>query len=317
MQWSKEPRAEKWMFEPVAVHLDDDIFVGERRRSYDQFLYIFNIYTRKWTPLAFHSFRTMYGFTLAVANHHVHVLAGSWKKKEMVEWSKDVFSLDYSYTWHENLPPMKIARIYAAAVSFDDIIVVVGGIGTNNSWLSSVEVLDTSKKVPSWWQLPHFPVRSDLMQSTVTKDMLFFGCGSGSDKKIYAAKKIKIRKLLGASLTHLNGFSKVGPEEPFKEPPVLLEDFWQPLCPAPLNRSGLTAVNGCLLTVGGRDGDGKHQKAVYMYNECTRTWTQVSQIAKGRYYPAAVCVTLDSSQELFVFFGCGAENSVEFCRVLL
>ena len=312
LHWDEEPRATKWMFEPVAVSFHDDIFVGERRQRYDQFLYIFNIFTRQWTELAFHGQRLMYGFTLAVANDHVHIIGGSWKNRETVMWSQDVFSLDYRFKWHKTLPPLKKARMYATSTYFDDIIVVAGGIGTNCSWLSSVEVLDSSRQFSTWWEVPNLPVRSDLMQATVTDDSVFFGCGSGSDKRIYTTKMIDIRSFLATCKVD---DSKLTCDKYLNLPSISPEDFWKQLPPTPLNRSGLIAINNCIVAVGGRDGDGKQYKSVHMYNSCKRSWIEVSKIRRSRFYPAVVASVVENKQELFILFGCGAESSVEFCEL--
>ena len=43
--------------------------------------------------------------------------------------------------------------------------------------LSSVEVLNSSQSSSTWWEICGLPVKSRLMQCTVTHDELFIGCG--------------------------------------------------------------------------------------------------------------------------------------------
>ena len=78
------------------------------------------------------------------------------------------------------------------------------------------------------------------------------------------------------------------------------ESFWQSLPKTPLKKSGLVAVNNCLVTVSGLDDNGKYHSSLDLYDCYKKTWTKVSDIRKSRWFPAVVVCTRENKQELFV-----------------
>ena len=156
------------------------------------------------------------------------------------EYSNKVFSFDDDLKWCNTLPPLNIGRVQATSTSFDSFILVAGGIG-RNGWLSSVEVLNSSQSSSTWWEICDLPVKSYLMQYTVTHDELFIGCGFGTEYAVYTSKLSAVKESLNVEDS---------------ESSVSSESFWQSLPKTPLRRSGLVSVNNYLLTVGGRDDDG-------------------------------------------------------------
>ena len=301
LYWREQPNVLERMWCPIAVYLNDKIFVGERWLwgSYDQFLYVFNVVSRKWSKLPFHDSCEMCGFTLATTANQVHTLGGAWRKGEVC--SKVVFSLDDNMKWSNTLPSLNIGRVWATSTSFEDMIVVAGGWGGNGGWLSSIEVLDSSQLSSTWWEICDLPVASWFMQCTVTDNELFIGCGSGTDNTVYTAKLSAVKE----SLIPSDPKSSVSPKS-----------FWQFLPKTPLMRSGLVAVNNCLVTVGGRDDNGKlHHSSVNLYDCYKKTWIKVSDIRKSRESPSVVVCTFDNKQELFVLCGFGAGTSVESCEL--
>ena len=164
LYWREQQDVLKEMGWPTAVYLNDKIFVGDRRRgwrwSYDEFLYVFNVASGKWSKVPFRDSREMCGITLATTANQVHTLGGHWRKDgKEEEYSKVVFSLDDNMKWSNTLPPLNIGRRYATSTSFEDMIVVAGGLGRNGR-LSSVEVLDSSQLSSTWWEICDLPVRS-------------------------------------------------------------------------------------------------------------------------------------------------------------
>ena len=288
---------------PTAVYLKDKIFVGERwwLWSYDQFLYVFNVVSRTWTKVPFHDSCEMCGFTLAATANQVHTLGGHRRKDGKEEkHSKVVFSLNDDMKWSNTLPPLNIGRVCATSTSSEDMVVVAGGQG-RNGWLSSVEVLYSSQLSPTWWEICDLPVDSGIMQCTVTDKELFIGCGHDTDNTVYTAKLSAVRE----SLNQI-------PSDPKSS--TSPESFWQSLPKTLLERSGLVAVNNCLVTVGGFK-DGKHHSSVDLYDCYKKIWTKVSDVRKSRVVPAVVVCTFENKQELFVLCGSGADTSVESCEL--
>ena len=303
LYWREEPDVLEEMWDPTAVYLNGKIFVGDRQLDYRQFLCAFNVVSRTWSKLPFHDSYAMYGFTLATSNSKVHTIGGTWRKDGKVEeYSNKVFSLDDDLKWCNTLPPLNIGRTEATSTSFDSFILVAGGIGRNGR-LSSVEVLNSSQSSSTWWEICDLPVKSGLMQCTVTHDELFIGCGYGTTYTIYTSKLSAVKESLN---TDEDSESSVSPES-----------FWQSLPQTPLRCSGLVSVNNCLLTVGGQD-DGylKSHSSVHLYDCYKKTWSKVSDIRNGRHSPAVVLSTFENKQEIFVLGGEGADTSVESCELL-
>ena len=309
LYWRIEPDVPEEMWYPTAVYLNGKIFVDERWSSFvpakQKFLCVFNVVSRTWSKLPFHDSCEMYGFTLATSNSKVHTIGGTWRKDGKVEeYSNKVFSLDDDLKWCNTLPPLNIGRRYATSTSFDSFILVAGGSGRNGG-LSSVEVLNSSQSSSTWWEICDLPVKSLLMQCTVTHDELFIGYGVGTVNKVYTSKLSAVKESLNVDE---DSVSSVSPES-----------FWQSLPKTPLRESGLVSVNNCLLTVGGRDDDVlKPHSSVHLYDCYKKTWSKVSDIRKSRDTPAVVVLTFENKQELFVLGGggVGADTSVESCEFL-
>ena len=299
LYWREEPDVLERMWDPTVVYLNGKIFVGERWSDYQKFLCVFDVVSRTWSELPFHDSCEMYGFTLATSNSKVHTLGGTWRKDGKVEkYSNKVFSLDDDLKWCNTLPSLNIGREDATSTSFDSFILVAGGL-RRTGLLSSVEVLNSSQSSSTWWEICDLPVKSRLMQCTVTHDELFIGCGAGTEYTVYTAK-------LSAAKESLN-------VEEDSESSVYPESFWQSLPKTQLRGSGLVSVNNCLLTVGGLDDVYKPHSSVHLYNCYKKTWSKVSDIRKSRWHSAVAVSTFENKQELFVLGGGGADTSVESC----
>ena len=302
LYWREEPDVLEMMVFPTAIFLNGKIFVGEMG-FYRQSLCMFDVVRRTWSKLPFHDSCEVYGFTLAISNSKVHTLGGTWRKDGKVEmYSNKVFSLDDDLKWCNTLPPLNTGRERATSTSFDSFILVAGGWGWNG-WLSSAEVLNSSQSSSTWWEICDLPVKSRLMQCTVTHDELFIGCGGGTANTVYTAKLSAVKESINVDE---DSESSVSPES-----------FWQSLPEAPLVLSGLVSVNNCLLTVSGRDDDSQFHSNVHLYDCYKKTWSKVTDIRKGRRLPAVVVSTFENKQELFILGGgWDAGTSVESSELL-
>ena len=162
-------------------------------------------------------------------------------------------------------------------------------------------MLNSSQSPSTWWEICDLPVKSQLMQCTVTHDEVFIGCGYGTADTVYTAKLSAIKESL--NVADDSGLS-ISPEV-----------FWQSLPNTPLILSGLTSVSNCLLTVGGHGG-GEFHSFIHLYNSHRKTWSKVSNLRKSRPSPGVVTSTFGNKQELFVLGGWNAVTSVESCELL-
>ena len=295
LEWREEPDALHSMWNPMAVYMNGKIFLGDRW-DYSPFLYEFNVTSRVWLKRRFYDSREMWGFTMATTNNQLHILGGEWKIDKKVEkCSNEVFSLNDGLKWSTTLPPLNIGRFWATSASFDGFISVAGGQDRNYRWLSSVELLNSSQSSSTWWEICDLPVKSYVMQCTVTHNEIFIGCGRETERTIYTAKLSALKECKSNSSP---------------------EPFWHPLPKTPLVLSGLISLNSLLLTVGGQAGNGlKYFSSVYLYDRYKNTWTLVCEIGKSRYCPAVVVCLAEN--KLFVLCGgVDADTSVESCKLL-
>ena len=297
LNWKKEPDAFEWMWYPTAVHSKENIYVGDRL-YYRQFLCVFNIANRTWYHLPLYNEYQMRGFSLAATNNHVHCVGGWWRADGHIEYfSNQVFSLNSDFEWHHVLPPLNIGRRAAASASFENFIVVAGGMGADGC-LSSVEVLNSSQPSSTWWLTCDLPVKSELMHCTVTANEFFIGCGANTADTIYTAKLSNIKESQRPT-----------------EDSVPQENFWECLPKAPHNLSGLTTVNDCLITVGGSEGK-KACSSIHLYEYSKNRWIKVCDSNKSRCHPVVLACNTEDKQELFVICGYGAPSSIESCELV-
>ena len=300
LYWREEPNLLEEMSDPAAVYLNGKIFVGDRW-YYQKRICVFDVARRKWSKISFYDSCEVRGYTLAITGNQLHTLGGEWRKSKMVEeYSSKVFSLNCDFNWLNTLPPLNIGRENATAISFGVFIVTAGGRDKHGD-LSSVEVLNSSQSSSTWWEICDLPVKSQLMQCTVTHDELFIGCGYGTANTVYTAKLSAVKESLNVAD---DSESSISPES-----------FWQSLPKTPLILSGLASVSNCLLTVGGHGG-GEFHSFVYLYNSHKKTWSKVSKLTKSRPNPGIVISTFGNKQELFVLGGWNAVTSVESCELL-
>ena len=294
--WREESDISEGMTRPTAVCLNQKIYVGDRwmPESCRKYLYVFDIFNRKWSTLRFHNLCEMWGFTLATTKNLVHTLGGEVRNDDELElYSNNVFTLDGNLRWFNTLPPLNVGRIWAASTSFEDFIVIAGGRFAKGQ-LSSVEVLNSSASSSTWWTISDLPMRSSLVQCTATLNQLFIGFGART-RTVYTAKVDAIKEYPN----HVDNLESGS-------------GFWQSLPVPPLKFCGLVTINNCVVIMGGTDEDDKPDSSVYLYDHCKQKWTKVSEMNRNRDSPAVVACTSDNgNQELFVIGGDGANTFVE------
>ena len=162
-------------------------------------------------------------------------------------------------------------------------------------------MLNSSQSSSTWWEICDLPVKSYVMQCTITHDELFIGCARVNANAVYTAKLSAVKESLNVD------------EE--SDPSVSPESFWQSLPKTPLRRSGLVSVNNCFLTMGGDDDGPKPHSSVHLYDCYKKIWSKVSDIGNYRWRPAVVVSAFENKQEIFVLGDEGA-SAVESCELL-
>ncbi len=177
---------------------------------------------------------------------------------------------------------MPTARWAAAAVGYQHFLVVAGGWG-GRSYLTTVEILNTSTKL--WCTAAPLPLGCSGLTPALVGDTLYLlGGVSGSPNK----------QLFSTSLPALVSHATSTPPAP---PPT------REVSDAELTHSTAVSLHNSLVAVGGEDDRNRYSSAIHLYNPQTKRWTKVGA------GPAALslcsCAVL-SSGELVVLGGlCG------------
>ena len=199
--------------------------------------------------------------------------------------------------WTYPYPPMKTTRDSSTAVSYDNHIIVAGGItyveevkGLRHTY--SVEVLNVASE--TWYVAPPLPKPQALMKSTLIEST-FFVVGGFEQDKIDPARmiyKVELQKLTGKiKLTfkarrNKSHWQEVTDSCESHSTLRLLEQM------APLN------VEGSLVTVGGLDDKLNPSTLINLYHPDTKSWVKVGDLPTARY--GCTCALLPTGEVIVV-----------------
>ena len=202
--------------------------------------------------------------------------------------------------WTHPYPPMNIARVSSTAVSFNNHIIVAGGIDDEGYFTSSVEVLDVASR--RWYTAQSLPIpRSDL-KSTVIGSTLYLMGGNDHDytRPTRIVHHVDLKKLITKARSNI-------------DTPTL----WQTIEDTPLEFSTPLSIRRSLLAVGGGDDIKNPSSSIYLYQPDTRRWVKVGNLPTTRYF--CTCSVLPSG-EVIVAGGRARDrhfysNTVEFFSI--
>ena len=186
-------------------------------------------------------------------------------------------------SWEACFPPMPTKRSYSTAVSYQDMLVVVGG---HNNYthacrsLATVEVMNAGTLI--WFTAPSLPHPSRSPASALLDSQLYLLGGwddNGSD--VLRADLDFLRKSCSAVTTPVGGVQSV----------------WEPVECAPTSASSCAVLRGQLVTVGGKEGRGEVTSCVYVYSGEEgkgRGWREMGRLpGEGVYHCMAASVSDD------------------------
>ncbi len=178
--------------------------------------------------------------------------------------------------WTHPYPPMKIARDSSTAVSFNNHIIVAGGYDDKNKRISSVEVLDISRR---WYIAQSLPNTRTVLKSTVIGNTLYLVGGVDHTRITKTVHNVDLNELIARALSNLDSRS-----------PTL----WQTLPEVPLVRSAPLSIGRSLLAVGGWDDRLNPSSSIHLYQPDTRRWVKVGDLPTARY--DCTCSVLPSGE---------------------
>ena len=204
-------------------------------------------------------------FAMAFVNNRIVLVGGRNVQTNEVSNKLGVWN-EQSQGWTHPLPPMtKARRSPSVATHNDRWLVVIGGY--NGSYLSNVEILDTTKS-RQWHCAASLPQPHGDGSSTTIGNMCYllggFTEGSTASKKVIS---VCLDDLISQAVSLSASASS---------PPT-----WQSLPDTPLIRSTALAFNGALLVLGGGDWFNV-STAIYHYQPSHGRWIKAGKLSTAR-----------------------------------
>ena len=240
-------------------------------------------YTYKW-------------FSMAIVNNQL-VLVGGWDVQtdkvtnNLAVWNEE------SRKWTHPLPPMTTACSLPSVTSHNNRWLVVMAVASDGTYLSRVEILDTTES-GQWYHAAPLPQPcSQGTTVTIGNTCYLLGgfSGGGLSKKVFC---VNLDDLISQALSQPAGASA---------PPTPLP--WMTLTDTPEALSTPFSLNGSLLSVGGL-GD---STAIYHYQPSSKNWIKAGELPAGR---ACCACTVLPSGEVFVAGGDYNRDLVDIASVL-
>ena len=228
-------------------------------------------------------------FAMTVIDCHLVLVGGvgrdAVKSKALGMWRP------YSKKWTHPYPDMITPRESCSAVVYNQYLVVAGGVGPGDDYLSSVEVMNTDSK--QWYTGPSTPIAWDAMKTAIVDDTCYFmgGCIVND----YANKVYSVS--LPALVSQLNLNTRTDTQ------------IWKELPQLPVWYAAPLSISGSLLSVGGLDEDDEAVSALYLYQSDAGQWVKIADMPTPRY--TCTCIMISSVKELLVAGGWGKRDRLE------
>ena len=237
-------------------------------------IYSYNASTLAWSQLPDSSFENC---ALAIVNNLFTRIGGY--RRQHLDITNKLLSLTIRggvAKWAEEFPPIPTKRCGACALCTGTALIVAGGEGGPGfGKVATTEVLNTATlQWSTVVDLPQPTFCGSLVQ--INSDTIFMlGVYDKDNRPIKSMYTCSLNALLqscspqslGARLARSLSQSKV----------------WRRVANIPAIGSAYVSLRGQLLAVGGKDSDGKHIAAVYIYNPSNNSWEVISHMATPRY----------------------------------
>ena len=213
-----------------SVVVGDAVYIGggSTENVYDERIVMkLDLQKEEWTKLPEYNAKS---FAMTSLDDKLVLLGGSDLKEK--ECYSQVGAFD-SGQWIYPLAAMNTARYSSTAVTYNNHIIVVGGL-TMKRILSSVEILDAESR--RWYTAEPLPCPRYGLKSTILDHTLHL-MGGRDDTGLPATEvhKVDLNNLI---------ISKASKQTS--------STLWQTIEDTPLSFSTPLAVGGCILTIGGR-----------------------------------------------------------------
>ena len=255
--------------------LNEKVYVGAgTSHGGNDAVMVYNIPNNEWSSLPEYECY-WFGMTsldnkLVVVGGVISMLGSEQRTNQLGIWNEE------SNCWTHTLPPMPTARSGPTVVTYKNRwILVAGGFSTENTYHSTVEILDTFTGY--WYRASPLPDRQYKMSSSIIGNMWYLlgGYLLGQSNQCFC---VCIDDLIRDAVFQ-----------------TLSSQSWQGMPNTPVLKSTALALNGALLAIGGEDCS-----YIYLYKPSCNRWVKVGDLASTR--KGCACVVLPNG-ELFIAGG--------------
>ena len=254
---------------------------------------LFNSSTRRWSqlptcPCIFSSLAVIRGLLTAIGG----------LSQSSIDQNKLLSIVDdRNKKWVEHFPPMPTKRLYTAAVTTQQHLIVAGGEGGSSN-LNTVEVLDIETLV--WSTAASLPHPYSSASATICGDRLCMLGGideSGRTNLVLTCSLTELLRSCGETSS---------------------DSVWSRIADVPVVKSTCAAISGELVAVGGWDtaeSKGKGTSAVYKYNMIRKSWDVITNMPTARRF--CLVAVLPTNEMIVVggAIGYNISNIVEIAKI--
>ena len=197
------------------------------------------------------------------------------------------------HVWHQELPPMPTKRIQPGVTTYQNLVLVVGGLGEDGQTiLSSIAILNITTlqwSTPDNFTLPRPMYRMQLTVSTahlyVASAGITFDVATNKFTTNKTVWQLPLTVMENALTTECDSTSH----------------HWTEIAPTPYYTSVLLQDTAHVVAVGGDDESGTPTSDVFVYDPNNNKWSKVGQLGVPRVRCAVVSL---SSMSFIVCGGC-------------
>ena len=193
--------------------------------------------------------------------------------------------------WHQELPPMPTKRFRPGVTTYQNLVVVAGGLCEDKqTLLSSIAILNITTL--QWSTLDHLTLPQPMyrMQFTISNAHLYvasaaisYDVATGISTTNNTVWQLPLTALENALTTEGDNVSH----------------HWTEIAPTPYCNSALLQDTAHVVGVGGSDVSGTPTSDVFVYDPNNNKWTKVGQLG----VPRARCAVVSLSSTSFIVCG--------------
>ena len=288
MQSRKLPDLPIAISSATAIMINNHIYVcGGRRRDIVSActVQVYSVSHQTWNTLPLSPQYVSQGVEI---NGHLVLIGG---REPISRTVTNLVSTWNGQVWHQRLPFMPTKRVRPGVTTYQNLVVVAGGLGEDGrTLLSSIAILNTTTL--HWSTLENFTLPRPMgsMQLIVSKAQLYvtsavIECDVSTD----TAMSTKTVWQLPLSALE-NALSTEGDN---------VSHHWTEIAPIPYYSSALLQNTAHVVAVGGDDKSFTQTSDVFVYNPNNNKWTKVGQFG----VPRACCAVVSLSSTSFIVCG--------------